>query len=132
MKIKKGVFVFLAVIMTAVPLATTGQSGSMMIDDQFTEDIMESWREAKTVWARVYNVTRPVWDQQIKWRVKPIWDGISMRFKSWVDNQIVKLKEAFRKDKEKVVETAKEEAEEAGKRISKSIWQVILEALGIR
>jgi hypothetical protein len=105
------------------PIPVVGQVNDLAVE-KFSEDVSKSWKEAKKIWGQMYNIARSFWDQNIGWRVAPIWDTI----KRWVDDQVTILKNAFREDTERVEEAAKE----AGKSVSKSIWQMILEAIGIR
>ncbi len=126
---KKIILFILSVMMILNPVTVTGQIRN--IDDgnvdEFSEEVSESWREARTIWGQVYTVTRSFWNQHIGWRVAPIWNTV----KSWIDSQVVILRDSFRKDVEKAGEVIKEEAEQKGEAVSKSIWQMILEAAGI-
>jgi len=67
-----------------------------------------------------------LWDRHIGWRIPPIWNII----KRWIDAQIAILKGVFKEEAEKAGEIIKEEAEQAKEGVSKSIWQMILEAIG--
>ncbi len=111
-------------IMTPVPMSGQADIGI----DEFSEEVSESWREAVTIWGQMYEVVKSFWYRHIGWRIAPIWNNI----KHWIDEQVMILRNAFREDTEKAGEVIKEEVTQTGESVGKSIWQMILEATGIR
>jgi len=125
---KKAILLMLSLGIIINPVLVTAQVGS--IDDpaveEFAKDVSESWRKAETIWGQMYNIIRPLWDRHIGGIIAPLWSDI----KKWFDAQITILKGAFREETEKAGEVVKKEAEQAKESVSKSIWQMILEAIG--
>jgi len=124
---KKALLLMLSLGIIINPVLVTAQVGS--VNDpavqELTRDVSESWREAETIWGQMYNIIRPLWDQHIGGIIAPLWSDI----KKWFDGQITILKSAFREETGKAGEIVKKEAEQAKEGVSKSIWQIILEAI---
>ena len=84
--------------------------------EEFPKDVTESWKEAETIWKQMYNVIISVWNQQIRWRVQPIWDRVSNQIENWIERQFNTLRKAFVDEKEKTEKVIREKTEETKKK----------------
>ncbi len=121
----KKLFVIILVAGLMIPVSIVGQKGA--IDDEFSREVSESWEEAVTIWGQMYDTARSFWYRHLGWRLAPVWN----RTKRWIDGQVAILRDALREDTERAGEAIKEEVTQTGESVSKSIWQMILEAAGI-
>ena len=129
MNLKKIILLITSLGIVMNPVMATAQVGSIdeLAVKDLSEDVSTSWGEAKTIWRQMYDTARPIWDRHIGGRITPIWNAI----KRWADVQMTILRDAFSQEKEKTREVIKKEAKQAGESVSKSIWQTIMEAVGL-
>ncbi len=84
-------------------------------------EIEKGWNQAIVVWTNMYKKTFIFLDANIRNFVLNIWNkikGVSEEKKDILQKELIK-------EKEEVQETAKE----TGEKISKSLWQIILESI---
>lgn len=122
---KKSFLIWLVIVLMISPWGVGGQE-IIPPTEELIQNIESSWREATIIWTWMFNIIRPIWNKNIV----PIWHNISIPIRRWIEDQINKLQNALREDKEKIKETAQREIGEQKQSINQSIWQAIRSALG--
>ena len=90
-------------------------------------EIEKGWHQALNIWTIMYVKTVSFFNSYVKNFIKSIWDNIWGKSKEKASEQKDILQKELTKEKEEVQETIKEK----NKEISKSLWQIILEKIGI-
>ncbi len=95
--------------------------------DYLPGEMEKQWYRAVIIWTNMYNWSFSFFNRYIKGFIQSIWNRIWRKSRETLKEKETILKKEFEKEKESVQETIQEET----RKISKSIWQTILEKTGI-
>lgn len=90
----------------------------------FIETVSNSWEEAKGIWASIYI---PIWNRWIRdW-----WFNVVSSVEGWIEQQVQKLKDSFRRDKREAEQAIRDEIDKRKEEATKNFWDMILEKFGL-
>ncbi len=92
------------------------------------KEIEKGWDQAIVIWTNMYKKTFIFLDTRIRNFIGNIWNKI----KGVSEQKIEEKKDVLQKKLVKEKQEAQETIKETGKKVSKSLWQIILESIGIK
>ncbi len=92
------------------------------------KEMEKGWNQAIVVWTNIYKKTFIFLNDNIKKFIGNIWDKIKGTSKQKIEEKKDVLQQELIKEKQETQETIKE----TGKKVSKSLWQRILEKIGFK